>query len=176
MPSGGYLSEGDWLAVCELCRDRDLFLIYDSAMERLLFDDRPLIHPLRIDGMAERTVVVGSLSKEHRMIGWRVGWVAGPPDTVTDAGWAHVYNTTMPWQSPASRRRAVLRGDQGHVAECVAEDSSAAATQSSPAFPTGRSSARPGVVAPYSTWPRWASIPRARRASSLTTRRSPQRQ
>ncbi len=121
MPSGGYLSEGDWLAVCELCRDRDLFLIYDSAMERLLFDDRPLIHPLRIDGMAERTVVVGSLSKEHRMIGWRVGWVAGPPDTVTDAGWAHVYNTTMPVAISRFAATAVLRGDQGHVAECVAE-------------------------------------------------------
>jgi aspartate/methionine/tyrosine aminotransferase len=38
MPSGGYLDEGDWLAVCDLCRERDLFLIYDSAMERLLFE------------------------------------------------------------------------------------------------------------------------------------------
>src|SRR5215208_6222992 len=34
MPSGGYLDEDDWLAVCDLCRERDLFLIYDSAMER----------------------------------------------------------------------------------------------------------------------------------------------
>jgi aspartate/methionine/tyrosine aminotransferase len=121
MPSGGYLDEGDWLAVCELCRERDLFLIYDSAMERLLFDNRPLVHPLRMEGMAERTVVVGSLSKEHRMIGWRVGWVAGPADTVTDAGWAHVYNTTMPVAISRFAATAVLRGDQGHVAECVAE-------------------------------------------------------
>ena len=121
MPSGGYLDEGDWLAVCELCRERDLFLIYDAAMERLLFDNRPFIHPLRMEGMAERTVVVGSLSKEHRMIGWRVGWVAGPADTVTDAGWAHVYNTTMPVAISRFAATAVLRGDQGHVAECVAE-------------------------------------------------------
>ncbi len=121
MPSGGYLDEGDWLAVCELCRERDLFLIYDAAMERLLFDNRPLVHPLRMEGMAERTAVVGSLSKEHRMIGWRVGWVAGPTDTMTDAGWAHVYNTTMPVAISRFAATAVLRGDQGHVAECVAE-------------------------------------------------------
>ncbi|HLM92537.1 MAG TPA: pyridoxal phosphate-dependent aminotransferase [Gaiellaceae bacterium] len=121
MPSGGYLDEDDWLAVCDLCRERDLFLIYDSAMERLLFDGRPLVHPLHMDGMAERTVVVGSLSKEHRMIGWRVGWVAGPADTVTDAGWAHVYNTTMPVAISRFAATAVLRGDHGHVAECVAE-------------------------------------------------------
>ena len=121
MPSGGYLTEDDWAAVCDLCRERDLFLIYDAAMERLLFDARPLVHPLRMDGMAERTVVVGSLSKEHRMIGWRVGWVAGPAETVTDAGWAHVYNTTMPVAISRFAATAVLRGDQGHVAECVAE-------------------------------------------------------
>ena len=71
-------------------------------MERLLFDGRPLVHPLTLEGMAERTLVVGSLSKEHRMIGWRVGWVAGPEETVTDAGWAHIYNTTCPSRSHAA--------------------------------------------------------------------------
>jgi aspartate/methionine/tyrosine aminotransferase len=90
-------------------------------MERLLFDGRPLVHPLHHEGMAERTIVVGSLSKEHRMIGWRVGWVAGPAETVEDAGWAHVYNTTTPVGLSRAAGAAVLRGDQGHVAECVAE-------------------------------------------------------
>ena len=47
-------------------------------MERLLFDNRPLVRPLRMEGMAEPTLVVGSLFQDHRMIGWRVGWLAGP--------------------------------------------------------------------------------------------------
>jgi aspartate/methionine/tyrosine aminotransferase len=71
--------------------------------------------------MAERTIVVGSLSKEHRMIGWRVGWVAGPAQTVEDAGWAHVYNTTTPVGLSRAAGAAVLRGQQDHVADCVAE-------------------------------------------------------
>ncbi|MGH3022311.1 MAG: pyridoxal phosphate-dependent aminotransferase [Gaiellaceae bacterium] len=121
MPSGGTFDEEDWRLVCDLCRERDLFLIYDTAMERLLFDGRPLLHPLRHAGMAERTIVVGSLSKEHRMIGWRVGWVAGPAATIEDAGWAHVYNTTTPVGLARAAGVAVLRGGQGHVAECVAE-------------------------------------------------------
>jgi aspartate/methionine/tyrosine aminotransferase len=121
MPSGGTLDEDDWRLVCDLCRERELLLIYDAGMERLLFEGRPLIHPLRFEGMAERTLVVGSMSKEHRMIGWRVGWVAGPADTVADVGWAHVYNTTTPVGVARAAATAVLRGDQGHVAECVAE-------------------------------------------------------
>jgi aspartate/methionine/tyrosine aminotransferase len=121
MPSGGTFDEEDWRLVCDLCRERDLFLVYDSAMERILFDGRPLHHPLHFDGMVERTVVVGSLSKEHRMIGWRVGWVAGPAGTIEDAGWAHVYNTTTPVGIARAAGAAVLRGPQEHVAECVAE-------------------------------------------------------
>jgi aspartate/methionine/tyrosine aminotransferase len=121
MPSGGRLDEDDWRLVCDLCRERDLALIYDAAMERLLFDEHPLVHPLRFDAMAERTIVVGSMSKEHRMIGWRVGWVCGPAATVEDVGWVHVYNTTMPTAIARAAATAVLRGDQGHVSECVDE-------------------------------------------------------
>jgi aspartate/methionine/tyrosine aminotransferase len=121
MPSGAVLTADEWGAVCEVCVERDLPLLYDSAMERLLFDGRGLVHPLRFDGMAERTVIVGSLSKEHRMIGWRVGWVAGPADLVESVGWMHVYNTTTPTGIARFAATAVLRGDQGHVADAVAE-------------------------------------------------------
>jgi N-succinyldiaminopimelate aminotransferase len=121
MPSGAVFTEADWRMVCDLCRERDLLLIYDAAMERLLFDGRPLVHPLRFDGMAERTLVVGSLSKEFRMIGWRVGWVAGPADLIADVGWAHVYNTTTPVGIARAAATAVLRGDHGHVGDAVRE-------------------------------------------------------
>jgi N-succinyldiaminopimelate aminotransferase len=121
MPSGGWFDEQDWRLVCDLCCEHELGLIYDSAMERLLFDGRPLLHPLRFGGMVERTVVVGSLSKEHRMIGWRVGWVAGPAATIEDVGWVHVYNTTMPTALSRAAATAVLRGNQGHVQQCVDE-------------------------------------------------------
>jgi aspartate/methionine/tyrosine aminotransferase len=121
MPSGGWLDEADWSVVCDLCRDRDLALIYDAAMERLLFDGRPLVHPLHFDGMADRTLVVGSLSKEHRLIGWRVGWVCGPARAIEDVGWVHVYNTTTPTGIARAAATAALRGDQGHVLECIAE-------------------------------------------------------
>jgi aspartate/methionine/tyrosine aminotransferase len=121
MPSGGTFTEDDWLLACDLCRDRDLLLVYDAAMERLLFDGRPLVHPLHFEGMAERTLVVGSLSKEHRMIGWRVGWVAGPRATVEDVGWVHVYNTTTPVSIARRAATAALRGGQDHVADCTVE-------------------------------------------------------
>jgi aspartate/methionine/tyrosine aminotransferase len=121
MPSGAVLTRAEWAAVCQICAEREVPLLYDAAMERVLFDDRPLVHPLHFDGMADRTVIAGSLSKEHRMIGWRVGWVAGPAELVESAGWMHVYNTTTPTGIARAAATAVLRGDQGHVADAVAE-------------------------------------------------------
>ena len=71
--------------------------------------------------MAERTVIVGSMSKAHRMIGWRVGWIAGPHAIVSDAGWVHVYNTTGAVSVARRAAEAVLRGPQEHVADATAE-------------------------------------------------------
>jgi aspartate/methionine/tyrosine aminotransferase len=117
MPSGAVLNEEEWAAVAA----HEIPLLYDAAMERLLFDGRPLLHPLAFDGMAERTAIVGSLSKEHRMIGWRVGWVAGPAELIGAVNWTHIYNTTMATSIARAAARAVLRGDQGHVASAVEE-------------------------------------------------------
>ena len=171
MPSGGWLDEDDWRLVCDLCRKRDLALIYDAAMERLLFDERPLIHPLRFEGMAERTIVVGSLSKEHRMIGWRVGWVCGPAATVEDVGWVHVYNTTMPTAIARAAATAVLRGDQGHVQDCV-DELQRRATASSKGCMNGRSSARRAAGRCSSTLALSALHPRRRRVSCSRRRQS----
>src|SRR5689334_25090387 len=55
-------------------------------MERIRFDGQPPVHPGAHPGLADRTITVGSASKELRMIGWRVGWVAGPEEIMADIG------------------------------------------------------------------------------------------
>jgi aspartate/methionine/tyrosine aminotransferase len=121
MPSGCVLDHDDWAAIATACRDHDLLLIYDAAMEAILFDGRTPVSPLDHDGMEARTVIVGSMSKAYRMIGWRVGWIAGPRQIVSDAGWVHVYNTTGAVSVARKAATAVLRGPQGHVQEANAE-------------------------------------------------------
>jgi aspartate/methionine/tyrosine aminotransferase len=121
MPTGCVLDADDWRFVASVCQRHDLMLIYDAAMEALLFDDRAPCGPLDVEGMDSRTVIVGSMSKAYRMIGWRVGWVAGPASVVSDAGWVHTYNTTGTVSVARRAAEAVLRGPQEHVADVVAE-------------------------------------------------------
>jgi N-succinyldiaminopimelate aminotransferase len=96
MPSGGILDAEDWALVGELCTRHDLLLIVDSAMERLLFDGRRMIHPAGLPGMAERTVTVGAASKELRMIGWRVGWTVAPEWLMPDLVAVSLANVVVP--------------------------------------------------------------------------------
>jgi len=84
-PGGAVLTAEEWAAIAEACLERDQLLIYDAVTERILYDGRKVIHPASLPGMAERTVTIGSVSKELRMIGWRVGWIVGPPEIVADA-------------------------------------------------------------------------------------------
>jgi N-succinyldiaminopimelate aminotransferase len=121
MPTGCVLDADDWTFVASVCQRHDLFLLYDAAMEALLFDGRAPVGPLDVPGMEERTVIVGSMSKAYRMIGWRVGWVAGPASLVSDAGWVHTYNTTGNVSVSRRAAEAVLRGPQEHVAAATAE-------------------------------------------------------
>lgn len=96
MPSGGVLDEDDWSLVATLCREHDLLLILDAAMERLVFDGRRVVHPAGLPGMAERTITVGSASKELRMIGWRVGWIVAPEAFVPDIAAVSLANVVVP--------------------------------------------------------------------------------
>lgn len=96
MPTGGSLDLEDWALVAELCVANDLLLILDAAMERLVFDHAAVIHPASFPGMADRTITVGSSSKELRMIGWRVGWIVGPETYLGDIAAVAMANVTVP--------------------------------------------------------------------------------
>ena len=121
MPSGSVLDLEAWDVVAELCREHDLLLVVDTAMERILFDGRVAADPLALDGMAERTIVVGSASKELRMIGWRVGWVVAPPALVDDIGLVCISNVVCQVGIAQTAVAVALEAGDGDVAAATAE-------------------------------------------------------
>ncbi|WP_018255863.1 pyridoxal phosphate-dependent aminotransferase [Salinispora mooreana] len=84
MPSGLVLNAEHWAALSAVCARHNAWLVYDAAMERIRFDGLRPSHPAAHDGLAGRTITVGSASKELRLIGWRVGWVVAPAAILAD--------------------------------------------------------------------------------------------
>jgi len=92
MPHGHVPTRSEWEAINQAVIRSDAWLLYDAAMERIVYDRHPILQPTSFPEMRERTITVGSASKELRMIGWRVGWVVGPKKIMNAIGLLSISN------------------------------------------------------------------------------------
>ncbi len=81
-PTGVVYSRKTLEGIARSCLDHDLWLISDEVYDTQVWDGDH-ISPRSFPGMAERTLVVGSMSKSHAMTGSRIGWIAGPQDAIS---------------------------------------------------------------------------------------------
>ncbi|MCK0094688.1 pyridoxal phosphate-dependent aminotransferase [Yoonia sp. F2084L] len=81
-PTGVVYSQETLQAVADACIANDLWLISDEVYDTQVWEGTH-ISPRSLPGMADRTLVVGSMSKSHAMTGSRVGWICGPEDTIS---------------------------------------------------------------------------------------------
>ena len=83
-PTGVVHNPHELQAIADLAIAHDLWVVVDEVYESLVFDGE--YHSLAaLPGMAERCVVIGSLSKSHAMTGWRIGWIIATPQMVAHA-------------------------------------------------------------------------------------------
>ena len=121
MPTGAVFNIDEWKALVDFCKRADCWLINDSAMERILFDDRQVIHPASFPGMRERVITVGSASKEYRMIGWRVGWVVGPAEILADTARVSISNVVCQAGIAMGAVAVAINDPDDRILECVSE-------------------------------------------------------
>ena len=120
-PTGWVASAEEWDAIAGLCRERDLRLLYWAGFEGVLFDGRTVIHPAALAGMRNRTVTVGAVTLEQRMIGWRIGWVVAPGALVNDVSRVHIYNGLVASGFAQVGARVALEIPDDGLAEANAE-------------------------------------------------------
>ena len=80
-PTGVVYSRKTLEGIAQVCRDHDMWLISDEVYDTQVWEGEHL-SPRALDGMAEHTLVVGSMSKSHAMTGSRCGWIVGPVDAI----------------------------------------------------------------------------------------------
>jgi aminotransferase len=77
-PTGTVFPRADLEAVAALCRKWDVLAITDEIYEHILYDGRPHVALASLDGMWERSVTIGGMSKTYAVTGWRVGTMLAP--------------------------------------------------------------------------------------------------
>ena len=79
-PTGAVLTRQDLREIGEVARAQDLWIVSDEVYEELIFDGGTFASPFDEADLAERTVVMASISKSHAAPGFRSGWCVGSPE------------------------------------------------------------------------------------------------
>ncbi len=77
-PTGAIMEEEDLLAIADVIRDTDIFVMTDEIYAELTYGEYHHVSFASIPGMKERTIIINGFSKAYAMTGWRLGYALGP--------------------------------------------------------------------------------------------------
>ena len=76
-PTGAIMNREELEAIAAVLRDTNILVLSDEIYCDLTYQGKHVCFA-ELDGMKERTIVVGGFSKSYAMTGWRLGWAMGP--------------------------------------------------------------------------------------------------
>ena len=112
-PTGFVATRAELIAVLDIARRRDLWIVADEIYGRLTYDGRraPSFHDIMAPD--DKILFVQTLSKNWAMTGWRIGWLEAPP------AFAPVIENLVQYSSSGVpvfiQRAAVAALDQGEA-------------------------------------------------------------
>jgi aspartate aminotransferase len=94
-PTGCVYSDAELAALAEVLGDVDVAVVVDEIYARISYV--PVGRWLRAaPQLADRSFVVDGVSKAYAMTGWRLGWLAGPPELMQMASAVQSHLTSHP--------------------------------------------------------------------------------
>jgi aminotransferase len=109
-PTGKVFERAELETIARLCRTWNVIAVMDEIYDHFLYDGAVHVPMASLEGMAERTVAINSLSKTFSVTGWRVGWTVGPPEVTAAIRKVHDFVTcgaAAPLQAAAAVALAV---------------------------------------------------------------------
>jgi len=109
-PTGKVFSRVELEEIAALCRHWGAIAVTDEIYDHILYDGAVHVPMAALDGMAERTVTINSVSKTFSVTGWRVGWTIAPPDITNGIRKVHDFLTVgaaAPLQAAAAAALAL---------------------------------------------------------------------
>lgn len=92
-PTGRLFSAEELQAVADVAQSHDLTVIADEVWEHVVLDGARFVPLMALDGMADRTIKIGSAGKIFSLTGWKVGWMVAAPENASVLARAHQFLT-----------------------------------------------------------------------------------
>jgi aminotransferase len=109
-PTGKVFTRDELVQIAALCRHWNVTAVTDEIYEHIVYDGHAHVAMAAIEGMAERTVSINSISKTFSVTGWRVGWAVAPAAMTAAIRKVHDFLTVgaaAPLQAAAASALAV---------------------------------------------------------------------
>lgn len=84
-PTGAMINSSVMAELAGICLKHNLWMITDEVYGSIYFDQEH-VSAAAVNGMADRTITISSLSKSSAMTGWRLGWAVGPVEMIEHMG------------------------------------------------------------------------------------------
>ncbi|MCH7952186.1 aminotransferase class I/II-fold pyridoxal phosphate-dependent enzyme [Patescibacteria group bacterium] len=111
-PTGAVMERDDLLAVAELARRHDLFVIADEIYDRLVYGTEHICFSA-LAGMRDRTLLMGGFSKAYAMTGWRLAYACARVDLTEAMMRVHQYITmSAPTAAQYAALEALRNGEE----------------------------------------------------------------
>jgi aminotransferase len=120
-PTGKVFSRDELSHIARLCTKWGVFAVTDEIYEYILYDAAEHVPLASLDGMAERTVTINSISKTYSVTGWRVGWALAPAELTNAIRKVHDF-LTVGAAAPLQEAAAEALGLPDSYYETLARD------------------------------------------------------
>lgn len=92
-PSGKVFSLEELTFIADLAKENDTFIITDEVYEHIIYPPHKHTYMASLPEMFDRTISCSSLSKTYNMTGWRLGYIIGSPEVISQARKVHDFLT-----------------------------------------------------------------------------------
>ena len=93
-PTGTVWSKADLNTIADIAKKFNLWVISDEIYDEIIFDNNKMISMASLPGMKSRAILINGFSKTYAMTGFRIGYIAGPPEFVSEALKIHQHSAT----------------------------------------------------------------------------------
>ena len=81
--TGAIMTAEEMMEISEVVKEHDLFVISDELYGELTYNGKKHVSFASLPNMRERTLVINGVSKAFAMTGWRLGYICGPSEVMT---------------------------------------------------------------------------------------------
>ncbi|RLG31026.1 pyridoxal phosphate-dependent aminotransferase [Methanosarcinales archaeon] len=119
-PSGAVFGKKHLEDIAEIAIDNDITVLSDEIYEKIIYDKKHYSIG-SFDEMHDRVITINGFSKSYAMTGWRLGYMAAPPDIVRAALKLQSHSVSHAASFVQHAGVTALRIDHGSVDSMVAE-------------------------------------------------------